>query len=108
MYAIRSYYDRGASMGVKTLYIVVAILFISLILFFIGCGNPEATRTAGAFEFRNSKDFFIVFAIIFPAFTGMTAGVGLSGELKNPAKSIPMGTILGTTIGLIVYRNNFV
>src|SRR5690606_12848709 len=47
--------------------------------------------------------FFVVFAICFPAFTGMTAGVGLSGDLKNPRKSIPLGTLTATAIGGIVY-----
>lgn len=47
--------------------------------------------------------FFTVFAIIFPAFTGMTAGVGLSGDLKNPGKSIPLGTLAATLIGMIIY-----
>ena len=47
--------------------------------------------------------FFTVFAIIFPAFTGMTAGVGLSGDLKDPGKSIPLGTMAGTVAGMIVY-----
>lgn len=47
--------------------------------------------------------FFTVFAIIFPAFTGMTAGVGLSGDLRNPSKSIPLGTLAGTLTGMFVY-----
>ncbi len=47
--------------------------------------------------------FFIVFAIIFPAFTGMTAGVGLSGNLKDPGKSIPLGTLGGTLFGMVMY-----
>jgi len=47
--------------------------------------------------------FFAVFAIIFPAFTGMTAGVGLSGDLENPRKSIPLGTLAGTLAGMVVY-----
>ena len=47
--------------------------------------------------------FFIVFAIIFPAFTGMTAGVGLSGDLENPRRSIPLGTLAGTLAGMVIY-----
>ncbi len=47
--------------------------------------------------------FFAVFAIIFPAFTGMTAGVGLSGDLEKPSRSIPLGTIVATISGMIIY-----
>ncbi|MCB0641601.1 MAG: amino acid permease [Phaeodactylibacter sp.] len=47
--------------------------------------------------------FFTVFAIIFPAFTGMTAGVGLSGDPLNPGRSIPLGTLAGTLTGMVVY-----
>ena len=47
--------------------------------------------------------FFTVFAIIFPAFTGMTAGVGLSGDLKDPGRSIPLGTLAATICGMLVY-----
>jgi amino acid transporter len=47
--------------------------------------------------------FFTVFAIIFPAFTGMTAGVGLSGDLRDPGRSIPLGTLAATIGGMIVY-----
>jgi len=47
--------------------------------------------------------FFTVFAIIFPAFTGMTAGVGLSGDLKDPGRSIPLGTLAATIGGMVIY-----
>lgn len=43
------------------------------------------------------------FAIFFPAATGIMVGVGMSGELKNPTKSIPRGTIGAWAISLIVY-----
>ncbi|MDR1201505.1 MAG: amino acid permease [Tannerellaceae bacterium] len=98
---------KGADSGIKMLYAVNIILFLALLLFF--AGNPiepggDLTRIPGNnFGFLNKEKFFIVFAICFPAFTGMTAGVGLSGDLKNPGKSIPLGTMGGTITGLLVY-----
>jgi len=96
---------KGANLGVKALYFVVAILGFSILLFFLG--KTEFGQTSGfSFEnteMRNMDDFFLVFAIVFPAFTGMTAGVGLSGDLKKPSKSIPLGTISATAIGMLVY-----
>ncbi|MDR0749307.1 MAG: amino acid permease [Tannerellaceae bacterium] len=102
---------KGADSGVKMLYAVNIILFLALLLFF--AGNPIEPEAGGDltriripgnnFGFFNRENFFIMFAICFPAFTGMTAGVGLSGDLKNPGKSIPLGTMGGTVTGLLVY-----
>lgn len=41
-------------------------------------------------------------AIVFPAFIGMTAGVGLSGDLANPRRSLPLGTLTGMVIYVAV------
>ena len=96
---------KGADLGMKALYIVVGVLFLSLLLFFLG-GPFEGWETTGGGWLTGIEDgepFFKVFAIVFPAFTGMTAGVGLSGDLKNPKKSIPLGTLLATFAGMAVY-----
>lgn len=98
---------KGVSSGMKILYIVNILLLLSLGLFFMGSPiesvSDPAQVVGNNFGFFNSDKFFVIFAICFPAFTGMTAGVGLSGDLKNPAKSIPLGTMGGTLTGLIVY-----
>lgn len=97
---------RGANIGVKALYIVVAILALSITLFFLGNTGYAEVYPTNLFSLKLGNInayFFIVFAIIFPAFTGMTAGVGLSGDLKNPSRSIPLGTTLATVLGMIIY-----
>lgn len=100
--------QKGSSMGVKMLYVVNFILFAALLLFFLGKPIEPTDEFVDAaspnlFSFINKDSFFVIFAICFPAFTGMTAGVGMSGDLKNPSKSIPIGTMAGTITGLIVY-----
>ena len=98
---------KGSSSGMRLLYIVNAVLVVSLLLF--AFGKPivkidDPTYMIGNnFGFFGKEQFFLVFAICFPAFTGMTAGVGLSGDLRNPGKAIPLGTMLGTLTGLLVY-----
>lgn len=67
-----------------------------------GITNQNAS-VPGREEIPVALGFFTIFAIIFPAFTGMTAGVGLSGDLKNPSRSIPMGTLAGTLVGMVIY-----
>jgi len=94
---------KGANMGVNVLWVVVVTMGISLVMFFIGKSPMEAPTLELYQTVKEPHDFFKVFAIIFPAFTGMTAGVGLSGDLKNPRKSIPLGTITATFVGMIVY-----
>ncbi|MDR2585181.1 MAG: amino acid permease [Prevotellaceae bacterium] len=99
---------RGTGSGVMLLYIVNAVLLLSLALFFAGSALPSSgvepmQMVGNNFRFVNGDQFFILFAICFPAFTGMTAGVGLSGDLRNPGRAIPLGTMLGTATGLIVY-----
>ena len=96
---------KGADIGVWALWIVSAILAVSIGTFLLGEApkeiQPEGLNITARIEGGDS--FGTVFAICFPAFTGMIAGLGLSGDLKNPQRSIPLGTIGATIAGMVIY-----
>jgi len=96
---------KGADLGVKALWGVAAILAVSLAMFFLGSAPPEIRPDAVALfpDLPDPDPFMLVFAIVFPAFTGMTAGVGLSGDLANPRRSIPLGIMMATVTGMVIY-----
>ena len=94
---------KGANIGMKALYFVVTILFASLIMFFLGDSPIKPTEINFHAHIQEPLNFFYVFTIIFPAFTGLAAGLGLSGDLKDPKKAIPRGTLWATIAGMIIY-----
>ncbi|GAB4294536.1 MAG: Na-K-Cl cotransporter [Marinilabiliales bacterium] len=97
--------SKGANLGMKALYGVTFILFVSILMFLFGKSDIDASEVAKNFHTYSGlrTGFFEVFAVIFPAFTGLAAGLGLSGDLKDPKISIPRGTIWATIIGMIIY-----
>ena len=106
---------RGANLGVSMLWLICAMLAVSISTFFLGRPEEFITIDEKLVRFRpetlnitegikdGADSFGKVFAICFPAFTGMIAGLGLSGDLKNPQRSIPLGTISATLAGMVIY-----
>ena len=96
---------KGADLGVRALWVVCVVLGAAIGAFLMGQG-PESIRPEGfniTARIPDGDGFGTVFATCFPAFTGMIAGLGLSGDLKSPQKSIPLGTIAATLTGMLVY-----
>jgi amino acid transporter len=96
---------RGADVGVRFLWGIGAVLALSLVLFFTGSPLPGTAEGPLAIfgGIEGGDPFMLVFAIAFPAFTGMAAGVGLSGDLRNPRRSLPLGVMSAVLAGLVIY-----
>lgn len=95
----------GADWATRFQYVVMSILVAALTSFFVG----GLGRWDGVLLTQNwnaaaaSPNFWMVFAIFFPAVTGFTQGVSMSGDLKDAGKSLPLGTFLAVGLSIVVY-----
>uniref|UniRef100_A0A8C5S6D8 Solute carrier family 12 member 2 n=1 Tax=Laticauda laticaudata TaxID=8630 RepID=A0A8C5S6D8_LATLA len=106
-----------AGMEWEAKIVLLVILLVAIVDFIIGTFIPfENKKPQGFFgykaeifsenfgpDFRDDTTFFSVFAIFFPAATGILAGANISGDLADPQSAIPKGTLLAILITTVVY-----
>uniref|UniRef100_A0A8D2MM45 Solute carrier family 12 member 2 n=1 Tax=Zonotrichia albicollis TaxID=44394 RepID=A0A8D2MM45_ZONAL len=107
----------GMEWEAKAQIVLLVILILAIGDFVIGTFIPlESKKPKGFFgynadifmenfgpDFRQEETFFSVFAIFFPAATGILAGANISGDLADPQSAIPKGTLLAILITTLVY-----
>jgi amino acid transporter len=94
----------GADWATRFQYVVMAVLAAALVAFFAGGVAAASTDQLRANLAPSSEiPFWALFAIFFPAVTGFTQGVSMSGDLRDPGKSLPRGTFTAVFLSFAVY-----
>lgn len=97
----------SANLAVRVQYLIMAIVAASLVSVLLGAlpaaGGTGLQHTPDLWGAFPSGDFWEIFAVFFPAVTGVLAGVNMSGALKAPRRSIPIGTLTAVVLTLVIY-----
>ncbi len=104
---------KGADVALKAQYAVLAVLLLAVVAFLVGGvlnfdpallqSNMSGDFTPVAEDRGKTLTFMVMFAIFFPAATGITAGANMSGDLKDAGKSIPSGTLIAILFTAVIY-----
>lgn len=92
---------RSTELALKMQLPIMGLIVISLISVFAGVDwAAPSVDIVGGFE---DAGFWQVFAVFFPAVTGILAGVSMSGDLEDPSQAIPRGAMGAVLVGFAVY-----
>lgn len=93
----------STTLAFRVQVLVMSGIVVALTSIFFGLKSAPVLHQPIFFGEFVDGNFWALFAVFFPAATGIMVGASMSGNLKEPRRSIPMGTMTAWGISLIVY-----
>jgi solute carrier family 12 (sodium/potassium/chloride transporter), member 2 len=102
---------KSADLAFRVQYLIMAVIVLSLFSILM---SDKTFAPVGDFKWFGDYagfpengfqgiDFWVVFAVFFPATTGILAGANMSGELKDPRRAIPVGALSAIAVSAVIY-----
>lgn len=91
----------SAKLAFRIQFFILGAIVLSIVSIFLG--KPLSDESVIWTQPLKVSTFWAAFAIFFPAVTGILAGASMSGELKDPRKSIPLGTLAAIVVSFVTY-----